>query len=82
MNNKDKKVEALKVLKPAAQQLTIKDVISQDQLNGKGKNKIEIIKKMQKKVKREDLVYETDKFVYNFQHFKTIRCLAKKYFLQ
>ena len=37
---------------------------------------------MQKKVKREDLVYETDKYVYNFLHFKTIRCLAKKYFLQ
>ena len=31
-------------------------------------------------VKREDLVYETDKSVYNLQQYETIRSFSKKYF--
>ena len=40
-----KQIEALKVLKPDAQQLTIKDVIPEDQLHEKTKSESENIKK-------------------------------------
>ena len=33
---------------------------------------------MEKKVKKEDLFYETDKHVCNFQQYKTIRFFEKK----
>ena len=28
-------------------------------------------------VKRENLIYETNKYIFNFQKFQTIRCFAK-----
>ena len=31
-------------------------------------------------MKTEDLVYETDKYVYNFQHYETLRSFAKYIF--
>ena len=34
----------------------------------------------QKKVKRGDLVYETDKYVYNFQQFEAITSFTKNIF--
>ena len=43
----------------------------------KEKEKLENDKK---RVKKEDLVYETDKYVYNFQHYETIRSFAKYIF--
>ena len=68
------KVEGLKFLKPAEQKLTIKDVALEDQLNEEAEGEIE--KKMKEKVKREDLVHETDKSVHNFQQHETIRSLC------
>ena len=35
---------------------------------------------MKKILKREDLVYQRDKYVYNFQQFETIRSFAKTIF--
>ena len=36
---------------------------------------------MEKIVKREDLVYETDRYKYNFQQFETIRSFAKNIYV-
>ena len=60
MKIKEKKqFEALKVLKRTEQKLTIKDAILEDRLNEEAKNEIGKILKMEKMVKREDLVYKT-----------------------
>ena len=37
------------------------------------KNEVDEIKKWENKVKRKDLRYETNKYVYDFQKFETIR---------
>ena len=58
---KSKLKETLKVLKPDAQQLTIKNVILKNQLNEESKNEIEKIKETKKMVNREDLIFETNK---------------------
>ena len=36
-------------------------------------------KKREKMVKREDLIYKTNKYVHNFQQFETIRFIAKNF---
>ena len=64
-------MEASKVLKPNEQKSTIKDAILEGQLNEVAK-KQDRKKKRVKKKEKKGLVYETDKYVYNFQQFETI----------
>ena len=42
------------------------DEIPENQLNEKAKHEIERIKEIEKMVNREDLVFETNKFIYIF----------------
>ena len=80
-NQGRKQVEALKFIKPDTQQLTVKQLTNpEEQLNKEAKNEIEEIQKMKKILKREDLLYQRDKYVYNFQQFETIRSFAKTIF--
>ena len=76
---KKKQVEALKVLKPVEQKFTIKDTIPEDRLKEEAKM-TEKIKEIQKIVNRENLIYKTNKYVYNFQQFETIKFFAKNIF--
>ena len=72
-----KKVEALNVLKPVEQKLTIKDTIPYNQLSEEAKNEVGKVKKIEKILNRENLVYKTDNYTYSFQKFETIRSFAK-----
>ena len=76
---KKKQVEALKVLKPVEQKFTIKDTIPEDRLKEEAKM-TEKIKEIEKIVNRENLIYKTNKYVYNFQQFETIKFFAKNIF--
>ena len=66
--------------KPDVQELKIQDAIVRDQQNEEAKNEKEKIKEIENIVKRGDLIYETNKYVYSFQQFETIRSFAKKNF--
>ena len=79
-NQGRKQVETLKVSRPNAEQLVMKDVVPKDQLNEKAKNEIKKIKEIEKKLNREDLVFETKKYVYHFKQFEIIRLFAKTTF--
>ena len=70
-----KQIDTLKLLKPDAQQLTIKDEIPEDQLSDEATNEIEEIKEIEKMVKGEKLFYEGEKDTYNFRQFDSIRSL-------
>ena len=70
-----KQIDTLKLLKPDAQQLTIKDEIPEDQLSDEATNEIEEIKEIEKMVKGEKLFYEGEKGTYNFRQFDSIRSL-------
>ena len=48
MKNKEKKVEALEVLKPSTQILTIKDVIPESTLSAEAKNELNKMKEIKK----------------------------------
>ena len=63
-----KEVEALQVLKPITQKLTIKDVVPEDKLSEEVKNELHKIK-IEKTVDRENLYYKTNKYTFNFQNF-------------
>ena len=76
-DKKRKQVEALKILKPGVKKLIIKDVIPKDQLNEEAIAEIYRIKETEKMVNREASIFETSKYVCNFQQFETIRFLAK-----
>ena len=65
---------------PDAQQLTVKDAIPEDQLNEEAKKEIEKIKEIEKMVNREDLTFETNKHVWNFQQLWSLRSFAKSIF--
>ena len=71
-----KQVEALKVLKPEdhpQKPKSIKWICSKDLENNEIKNESNKVKKSEENIHRNDLIYETNKYVYNFQQFKTIR---------
>ena len=68
-----KQVEAVEVLKPITQKLRIKDVIPENTLSEEAKNELNKIKDIEKTVNREELYYKTNKYVYNFPIFGTIR---------
>ena len=57
----------MKLLILVEQKLLSKDAIPKDQLN----------EKVKKTVNRENLVYEVNSYVNNFQQFETIRSLVK-----
>ena len=52
----------------------------QGHLNEEAKNQKEKILKMEKIIKREYLVYKTEKGVCNFQQYETISTFAKIFF--
>ena len=51
-------------------------MVPQDLLNKESKKGIEE-KKAEKMVKRENLIYETNKYVYNFHQFETTKSFDK-----
>ena len=63
-----------------AQQLTIKDVIREDQLREETKNDTEETKEIEKMINRQNLIFETNKHIFNFQKFQTITSFAKNIF--
>ena len=70
MEDQDKKqVEALEVLKPNTKKITIKDAIPENALSEEAKNQLNKIKEIEKKINKENIVYRTNKYAYNFQYF-------------
>ena len=66
-----KQVEALNTLK-SNKQLTVEDVISNEELNNdEARKRLDKIKEIEKSVDREKLTYETDEYTYNFKNFQT-----------
>ena len=61
-----KEVEALEVLKPITQKLTIKDTIQENKLSKEAKNELNKIKEIEKTVGREKLYYRTNEYANNF----------------
>ena len=55
-------------------------MVPQDLLNKESKKGIEE-KKAEKMVKRENLIYETNKYVYNFHQFETTKSFDKIFLL-
>ena len=70
-NKENKQVVALEVLKRFTQTLAIKDGFPENTLTKEGKNELNKIKKIEKKVDRENLVYRTNKYTHSFQNFRT-----------
>ena len=61
LKNKEKKqVQALEVLKPNTQKLTVKDAIPENTLTGKAKNEPNKIKGIEKMVDKENFFYRTN----------------------
>ena len=76
LKNKEKKqVEALEVLdsEKNQKQKSIKGLFSKEMRNVEIKNEIDEIKKWENKIKQKVLKYETNRYVYDFQQFETIR---------
>ena len=44
----------------------LKDVILEDQINEEAKNEIDRVNKIDKILNREDLIFETNKHIYDF----------------
>ena len=65
-NKENKQVVALEVLKRFTQTLAIKDGFPENTLTKEGKNELNKIKKIEKKVDRENLVYGTNKYTHSF----------------
>ena len=58
----------------------MKDVIPEDQLSEETKNETETIKEIGNRVNREDLIFEEDSYINNFQQSEIIRSFAKNVF--
>ena len=73
----EKQVIALNTLK-SNNQLTIKDVISNDALNiDETKKELDKIKEIEKHVDWEKLIYETNEYTYSFKNFQTIKTFGR-----
>ena len=59
------------------QKITIKDGIAENTLTGEAKNELCKIKQIEKNVVRENLVYKTNEYTYNFQNFLTINTFGR-----
>ena len=70
-----KQVEALEVLDPEKnkKQKSVEGLFSKEMKNVEIKNEIDDIKKFEKKIKRKDLKFETNRYIFDFQQFETIR---------
>ena len=64
-----RQVEALEVLIPNTQKLSMKDAIPENKLTEEAKNELNKIKEIEKAVDRENLYYKRNKYTYNFQNF-------------
>ena len=70
-------VEALNTLK-SNNQLTIEDVIPKNTLNNdEAKRELDKIKKIEKNVNREKIIYETNEYTYSFKNFQTIKTFGR-----
>ena len=65
------------MLKPNTQKITIKDGIAKNTLTGEAKNELCKSKQIEKNVVRENLVYKTNEYTYNFQNFLTINTFGR-----
>ena len=72
-----KQVETLNTLK-SNNQFTIEDIIHNDALkNDEAKKELDKIKEIEKNVDRENLIYETNEYVYSFKIFQTIKTFGR-----
>ena len=53
---------------------------SNDYQNNENKKEINKIKTIEERFVRKDLIYETNKYVFNFQQFKTIKSFGESIF--
>ena len=74
---REKQVEAVEVLKPNTQNLTIKDVIPQKRLHEKAKIELNKIKDIEEMVERENLVYRKNECMYSSKNVQTIRTFGR-----
>ena len=74
---REKQVEALEVLKPNTQNLTIKDVIPEKRLHEKAKIELNKIKDIEEIVERENLVYRTNECMYSSKNVQTISTFGR-----
>ena len=74
---REKQVEALEVLKPNTQNLTIKDVIPEKRLHEKAKIELNKIKDIEEMVERENLVYRKNECMYSSKNVQTISTFGR-----
>ena len=74
LKKKEKKTEALEVLKPEE---TKEGIFPKEMRNDEIKNEVYEIKKWENKIRRKDLKYEANKYAFDFQRFKTTRSLGE-----
>ena len=68
-----KQVKALNILK-SNNKLTIEDAIPESALyNDEAKKELDKISEIEKTIDRENLVYKTNEYTYNFKNFQTIK---------
>ena len=72
-----KQVDALKVLKPITQELTIKNIIPENILIYQAKYELDKIKEIEKTVDRENLVYKSNNHTNKFKDFRTIKTFGR-----
>ena len=59
---------------------SIERIFPKDLENNEIRNELNEIKKLEEKINRDDLKYETNKYVYNFQKFQGIRYFGDSIF--
>ena len=80
---KKKQVEALKFLKLVEHQQkpeSIEEIFPKGLESSQTKSEINEIKKLEEQIKRNDLIYESSKHVYDFRRFQTIRSFGNSIF--
>ena len=59
------------------QEVTIKNIISENILNDAAKKEIDKISEIEKTIDREKLVYRESEYTYSFQNFRTIKTFGR-----
>ena len=59
------------------QEVTIKNIISENILNDEAKKEIDKISEIEKTIDREKLVYRESEYTYSFQNFRTIKTFGR-----
>ena len=49
----------------------------QDKFSKEAQNELDKIEEIEQRVNTENSIYKTDKYIYNFHHFKTIRTFGR-----